>query len=242
MARIYVSSTYKDLTDYREVVYRTLRQLQHDVIAMEDYVATDARPLDKCLQDVAGCDLYVGIFAFIYGYVPDDGNPEHKSITELEYRKAGEVGISRLVFIVKEGTAWPTNLLDAIVSEDHGRRIDEFRSELKKEHTDSFFESPEELARKVSVAVQQELARMRSEKPQIDSATLRRFLTGIVGKTADLPEAYRGTAKPRFCPPPFDGRTPVVHTVSARVDRRWTWHRKINACESPGVRACAEMA
>jgi hypothetical protein len=82
MARIYISSTYRDLTDYRDVVYRTLRQLQHDVIAMEDYVATDARPLDKCLQDVAECDLYVGIFAFSYGYVPDYGNPEHKSITE----------------------------------------------------------------------------------------------------------------------------------------------------------------
>ena len=61
---------------------------------------------------------------------------------QSRYRKAGEVGIPRLVFIVKEGTAWPTNLLDAIVSEDHGRRIHEFRSELKKEHTDSFFESP----------------------------------------------------------------------------------------------------
>jgi hypothetical protein len=32
-------STYGDLKDHREHVYRTLRQLNHDVIAMEDYVA-----------------------------------------------------------------------------------------------------------------------------------------------------------------------------------------------------------
>ena len=70
MARIYLSSTYGDLRDHREKVYKALRQLGHDVIAMEDYVATDQRPLAKCLEDVAGCELYVGIFAHRYGYVP----------------------------------------------------------------------------------------------------------------------------------------------------------------------------
>ena len=74
--RIYISSTYNDLRECREQVYRTLRQLGHDVIAMEDYVATDQRPLDKCLQDVASCDLYVGIFAWRYGYIPAKDNPE----------------------------------------------------------------------------------------------------------------------------------------------------------------------
>ena len=69
-ARIYISSTFSDLQAHREKVYRVLRQLGHDVIAMEDYVAADQRPLAKCLADVAACDLYVGIFAHRYGYVP----------------------------------------------------------------------------------------------------------------------------------------------------------------------------
>jgi Domain of unknown function (DUF4062) len=60
MARIYVSSTYGDLKDHREHIYRTLRQLNLVVVAMEDYVATDQRPLDRCLADVAASDLYVG--------------------------------------------------------------------------------------------------------------------------------------------------------------------------------------
>lgn len=177
MARIYISSTYDDLKDYREVVYRTLRQLRHDVIAMEDYVAADARPVEKCMQDVASSDLYVGIFGFRYGYVPDQGNPEQKSITELEYRKAGQAGLPRLVFLVKDGAAWPTTLVDALTGPDGGRRIADLRSELKKEHLDSFFESPEELARKVSVAVQQELLRTPVERIQIDfEAHRRRFV------------------------------------------------------------------
>ena len=45
MARIYISSTYEDLKDYREAAYRALRRLRHDVVAMEDYVAADERPL-----------------------------------------------------------------------------------------------------------------------------------------------------------------------------------------------------
>ena len=92
MARIYVSATYGDLKEHREQVYRALRQLGHDAVAMEDYVAADQRPLDRCLADVAACDLYVGIFAHRYGYIPEQGNPQGRSITELEYRHAQAKG------------------------------------------------------------------------------------------------------------------------------------------------------
>ncbi len=37
MASIYLSSTYSDLQEYRETVYRALRQMRYDVIAMEDW-------------------------------------------------------------------------------------------------------------------------------------------------------------------------------------------------------------
>jgi hypothetical protein len=70
MATIYLSSTYEDLKDYRRVVFELLRKSDYQVIAMEDYVATDQRPVDKCLKDVDRADLYVGLFAFRYGYVP----------------------------------------------------------------------------------------------------------------------------------------------------------------------------
>jgi Uma2 family endonuclease len=49
-------STFSDLEQHREAVYKALRKLRHDVITMEDYVATDKRSLDKCLADVESCD------------------------------------------------------------------------------------------------------------------------------------------------------------------------------------------
>jgi hypothetical protein len=64
MVTIYLSSTYEDLKDYRRAVYEALRKAGHQVIAMEDYVATDQRPVEKCLNDVVKADIYIGLFAF----------------------------------------------------------------------------------------------------------------------------------------------------------------------------------
>src|SRR5258705_6128431 len=80
MARIYVSSTFADLENYRSAVGAALRRLNHQDVAMEYYVAEDMRPVERCLSDVASCDLYIGIFAFRYGYIPKDNNPEGRSI------------------------------------------------------------------------------------------------------------------------------------------------------------------
>jgi len=49
--KVYLSSTYVDLREYREGVYRTLCKIEGiQVVAMEDYVACDERPVNKCLD------------------------------------------------------------------------------------------------------------------------------------------------------------------------------------------------
>ena len=108
MATIYLSSTYEDLKDYRRVVFDALRQSGYQVIAMEEYVATDQRPVDKCLKDVEKADIYIGLFAFRYGYVPpaQHNNPKGWSITELEFRRAEALNKPCLTFVVKDTTPW----------------------------------------------------------------------------------------------------------------------------------------
>ncbi len=157
MAKIYISSTYSDLKEYREKIYKALRQMKHDARAMEDYVATGKYPpLDKCLADVAESDLYIGIFAWRYGYIPDEGNPQQKSITELEYREATKKSKPCLIFLLDEEAPWSRKFMDTVTGEgDAGKRIEEFRQELSKTKLVSFFKNPDELAQKVSVAVQQ---------------------------------------------------------------------------------------
>lgn len=145
MAKIYLSSTYTDLAEYRKVVYRTLRQLRHDVISMEDYSARDQRPLDKCLADVASCDLYVGIFAWRYGYIPPGMD---KAITELEFREAVRTEKSRLIFLLKEDTPWPPSFMDR-----DRQAIETLRATFQRDYLVAFFHTPDALAKEVGVAV-----------------------------------------------------------------------------------------
>jgi len=75
MAVVYVSSTYEGLKDHRKAVDLAVSRLGHEVRAMETYVAA--------------CDIYVGVFAWRYGVVPEDGNAHGQSITELGQSSVG---------------------------------------------------------------------------------------------------------------------------------------------------------
>jgi tetratricopeptide (TPR) repeat protein len=147
MTKIYVSSTYSDLVEHRQQVYDVLRKMRYDVMAMEDYVATDKRPLDKCLADVASCDLYIGIFAWRYGYIPPG---QEQSITELEYRQAGQSNLERLIFLLDEDAPWPRSKMEKGAG---GEKIEALRAELAREHTVQFFKSAEELAGQVATSI-----------------------------------------------------------------------------------------
>lgn len=171
MMKIYLSATYADLKPCRDAVYRILRMLRHDVISMEDYVASDAYPLHPCLADVAACDIYVGVVGWRYGYIPEQDNPERKSITELEYRQAGASGLPRLLFLTDQDALWPDEFRDSSTGEgDGGQRIADFRAALEQAKLVSYFRTPDHLAGLVSVAVQRCLEARTVVRP---SARLR---------------------------------------------------------------------
>ena len=156
MTTIYLSSTYEDLKEHRVAVFDALRRSGYQVIAMEDYVARDDRPLQTCLADVDRADLYVGLFALRYGYIPpaEHGNPEGRSITELEFRHADASPDTRcLLFFLDEEAPWRIQFIDALNAEDKGERIQRLRAELAREKMASFFSSPHELASKVQAAI-----------------------------------------------------------------------------------------
>jgi hypothetical protein len=150
MAQIYISSTYEDLKRHREKVYHRLRQMRHDVIAMEDYVATDQRPVARCLVDVADSDLYIGIFAWRYGHVPAHSSPEQISITELEFRHAKQEGKPCFIFLLAEDYPWPPAHIER---GEGGRKLEALRAEFCARYTVSFFRNEDELAGLVGAAV-----------------------------------------------------------------------------------------
>jgi len=172
VAKIYVSSTYTDLVEYRQAAVQHLTKLRaHQVTAMENYVASDDRPVDQCLSDVRACDVYIGIFAWRYGYVPPPAhNPNQLSITELEYREAKTQGKACLIFLLDEDAPWKRSLMDSVTGENgSGARVAALRKELGTEHTRSVFDSPDKLVLQLSAALQN----LEAKAPRTANTTAR---------------------------------------------------------------------
>jgi energy-coupling factor transporter ATP-binding protein EcfA2 len=147
MARVFISSTFDDLQQYRQKIDLTLSRIGHEVISLESY-STKPEPTD-IRSALASSDLYVGIFAWRYGVVPNENNPERLSIPEMEYREALNVGKPCLVFLLSEDAPWPTKLIDR-----DRTRIEALRSAVLKSSTVEFFRSPEDLAARVGFAIE----------------------------------------------------------------------------------------
>lgn len=152
MARIYVSSTYLDLQEYRAQVEKVIRRMGHTDVAMEYYVAEDTRPVKKCLDDVASCDIYVGIYAWRYGWQPTDDNPDKLSVTEMEFRQAEKFGKPCFIFLLSDDAPWPRKHIDKDAS-----KIENFRNTASAKHTADYFATPDELARKVAEAIYKQI-------------------------------------------------------------------------------------
>jgi hypothetical protein len=144
---------------------------------MESYVAEDLRPLDKCLEDVARADVYVGILGWRYGSQTTTEQSEtarsagrelgqlepNASVTEHEFTYAANATPRkpRLIFLTAEDLAWNPRYMDAITGEGEGGfLIQRFRARAR-ESTIAYFRSPEDLAAMVSAALYRLEAKQR---------------------------------------------------------------------------------
>ncbi len=109
MTRVFISSTGKDLADYREAAIEICNRLGLVPIAMEFWEAMAAGATDGSKRKLERANLYVGILGHRYGYIERGYS---KAVTEIEFDYAGERGLDRLCFIVKPDYPWPPNLID----------------------------------------------------------------------------------------------------------------------------------
>lgn len=102
--RVFLSSTSRDLKEYRDAAIAVCNRLGLTPVGMEFFgaMATGASRASK--ERLAGSSLYVCLFAHRYGYVEDGYD---RSVTELEFDYASELGIDRLCFLVDPEYPWP---------------------------------------------------------------------------------------------------------------------------------------
>ncbi len=86
MYKVFLSSTSRDLTAYREAVHRAIDQLDgFDLVKKEDFGARNDTPRGLCARRVGESQVLVGLLGHYYGSCPPG---EELSFTELEYREA----------------------------------------------------------------------------------------------------------------------------------------------------------
>ena len=154
--KVYISSTYQDLIEYRAAVDRTLRRMGHDVIGMEQYIAEGGKPVERCKADVRAADAYVIIVAWRFGYVPGRSlsPPDLRSITEIELAEAQSNGKPVLAFLLDPEAPWALNRVDAMGGmAGAGEDISRLRSQLGTDYLAGIFRTPDDLASQVAAAV-----------------------------------------------------------------------------------------
>ncbi|HJR05730.1 MAG TPA: DUF4062 domain-containing protein [Pyrinomonadaceae bacterium] len=145
-----ISSTARDLPKHRkQVMDACLRQGMFPSM-MEHLTASDSDAASKSLEMVDGADIYLGILAYRYGFVPDEDNPQRISITEMEYNRAVERGIPRLIFFMdKTHTITPADMEedtnDPIEVARRKLKLDELKKRAGKERVAGFFKSAADL-------------------------------------------------------------------------------------------------
>ena len=141
--KVMISSTALDLPEHRNQVRDACLRQGMFPLMMEYLPASDAEAIAESLRMVNEADLYLGIFAYRYGYVPKGYDI---SITEMEYNRAVERGIPRLLFLMHEDHL----LRPADVETGAGAvKLEALKARLKTERVMNSFTSPAELRAQV---------------------------------------------------------------------------------------------
>ena len=149
-----------------------LRLARHQ--AVDSYLPDSDTVRDSCLDDVCASDLYLLILGHRYGFQPSNDNPEDLSITQLEFRRAGECGIPRVALL---RTSIPDVGLSDLQDPQRLVLVTAFRAEVTRQVRPAEFSDLNGLIQGLSTGIQGELDKLdRQEKRLTGQVTAGRVL------------------------------------------------------------------
>jgi hypothetical protein len=155
--RIFVSSTYIDLIDYRKAAEKAINDLKQKYVGMEHIGALTKEPVKASLEMVEECDLFIGIYAWRYGTIPRDSD---LSITEEEYQYAQKLDRPCLCYLVAEDFPW----MPAFMEDSPGKeKLRQFKSNISEKHVRDIFKEPHTLEYNILRDISNWLAENRPE-------------------------------------------------------------------------------
>ena len=104
-----ISSTSLDLPDHRKQVVEACQRRGVFPLAMEHLPGRDDNAITVDAESVDKADIYIGIYAWRYGEVPEGSDI---SYTEMEFNRAKERGIPILVFTIHKEHALTIEMVE----------------------------------------------------------------------------------------------------------------------------------
>ena len=136
---VMISSTARDLPEYRGQARDACLALEMQPCMMEHLSALDSDSIRVSREMVDKADVYIGLFAHRYGYVPEG---QDISITEMEYQRAVERGIPRLIFLIHDDVPILPKDYD---SGEAAVKLERLKGRLRRDQVAGFFKNPEDL-------------------------------------------------------------------------------------------------
>ena len=149
---VFVSSTYRDLKDERNIVRKALINKGCFPVAMEEFPATDQEQFEYIKKIMKNVDYYILIMGGFIGTIPYNGK---KSYIMMEYEYALELGIPIIVFIKLGEDKEPLSLERG---KDERALYDEFLRKVQAGRIRKGFNDKHELSGMVYEALDYEIA------------------------------------------------------------------------------------
>jgi hypothetical protein len=165
--KVFVCSTYSDLTEERKAALNAIRRLQHQHDSMEYFGARSGQPIQTCLDEVRRSDVLVVIVGHRYGtMVPEMG----VSFTEAEYAEGHRLGKPCLVYIRDEDVP----VLPKHIEKDPKKDLllNKFKEKLRQRHTVAGFRDSHDL----SVAVAADVSRVAQDLETVALVSVEQHL------------------------------------------------------------------
>lgn len=156
MMKVFVSSTFVDLAEYRKAVIDALERLGTQVGKMEVFGARPEGAEEACLKEVEDSDIFIGIYAHRYGYVPQNSQI---SITEQELEHAVHHGKRIFCFLVDENYPWPPKMIEDEPAAKS--KLQSLIARIKPAYVVDTFTTQENLAVRVSTSVARYLGELQ---------------------------------------------------------------------------------
>ncbi len=148
MKSVFISSTNQDLLYHRAAVDKAIRRLDLRPINMDHFGSQPGGASGVSMREVGKADIFIGIVAMRYGYVPAN---HEKSVTEQEYDEAVKLGLPRLMYLLDpEYEDWPTEPPYVDQEPEKAALLEAFKKRIEQNEVRSLFTTPEHLAAEVA--------------------------------------------------------------------------------------------